>query len=70
MRSIYFIDNVKFHIDEVKGLGAFVEIEAINTSGDISENDLLKQCAYYMEILEIAEQDLLPFSYSDMLEQL
>ncbi|MEL6276376.1 MAG: class IV adenylate cyclase, partial [Bacteroidota bacterium] len=28
-REIYFIDNVKFHIDEVKGLGAFVEIEAI-----------------------------------------
>ena len=28
-RQIYFIDNVKFHIDEVKGLGNFMEIEAI-----------------------------------------
>ena len=26
-REIYFIDNVKFHIDDVQGLGSFVEIE-------------------------------------------
>src|SRR5690348_3858358 len=26
-REIYFIDNVKFHIDEVPGLGSFIEIE-------------------------------------------
>src|SRR3989344_860785 len=29
-REIYFIDNVKFHIDTVKNLGTFVEIEAID----------------------------------------
>ena len=29
-RQIYFIDNVKFHIDTVKGLGSFMEIEAID----------------------------------------
>ena len=28
-REIYFIDNVKFHIDKVDNLGNFVEIEAI-----------------------------------------
>ena len=28
-REIYFIENVKFHIDTVKDLGTFVEIEAI-----------------------------------------
>lgn len=27
-REIYFIDNVKFHIDSVRNLGTFVEIEA------------------------------------------
>ncbi|HFD33211.1 MAG TPA: CYTH domain-containing protein, partial [Gammaproteobacteria bacterium] len=34
-RRIYFIGNVKFHIDEVKGLGSFVEIEAIDEDGNI-----------------------------------
>ena len=29
-REIYYIDNVKFHIDEVPGLGSFIEIEAGN----------------------------------------
>src|SRR5690349_4868453 len=27
-REIYYIDNVKFHIDEVDDLGTFIEIEA------------------------------------------
>jgi len=30
LRHILWIDNVKFHVDEVRGLGAFVEIEAID----------------------------------------
>ena len=29
-REIYFIHNVKFHIDNVKNLGTFIEIEAID----------------------------------------
>ena len=29
-REIYFIDNVKFHIDTVQNLGDFIEIEAPN----------------------------------------
>lgn len=32
-REIFFIDNVKFHIDRVEGLGSFVEIEAIDLDG-------------------------------------
>jgi predicted adenylyl cyclase CyaB len=34
-REIYFIDNVKFHLDTVEGLGSFVEIEAIDETGGI-----------------------------------
>src|SRR3989338_11567539 len=30
MREIFFIENVKFHLDRVQGLGTFVEIEAID----------------------------------------
>ena len=36
-REIYYINNVKFHIDEVPGLGSFVEIEAGNILADLSQ---------------------------------
>ena len=66
-REIYFIDNVKFHIDQVTGLGSFMEIEAIDTNGDIGRDKLLEQCQHYMRALDVAEQDLITNSYSDMM---
>lgn len=66
-REIYFIDNVKFHLDEVRGLGSFVEIEAIDESGDIGEAAVRRQCEDYMAMLGIAGIDLVPRSYSDLL---
>ncbi|MGB0525137.1 MAG: class IV adenylate cyclase [Flammeovirgaceae bacterium] len=66
-REIYFVNNVKFHIDEVDGLGQFVEIEAIDATGEIGKEKLLAQCQYYMELFHIQEQDLLEVSYSDLM---
>ncbi len=66
-RGIYFIENVKFHIDEVKDLGSFVEIEAIDSDNTIGEAKLLEQCQFYMKLLGIGEEDLISNSYSDML---
>ena len=66
-REIYFIDNVKFHIDRVKGLGNFVEIEAIDEDGSHSMDQLQAQCDHYISLFEIREQDLLANSYSDLL---
>lgn len=66
-REIYFIDNVKFHIDSVAGLGSFMEIEAISCPAKPSEADLLTQCQHYMKELSVAEGDLVSNSYSDML---
>ena len=68
-RAIYFVDNVKFHVDQVVGLGSFVEIEAIDTTGQIAEHELLAQCRHYLERFEIHEKDLIEHSYSDMLLQ-
>jgi adenylate cyclase, class 2 len=67
-REIYFIDNVKFHLDTVVGLGTFVEIEAIDLSGDLGEAYLREQCEGYLALFEIPAQDLLEQSYSDLLE--
>lgn len=68
-RAIYFIDNVKFHVDSVEGLGAFVEIEAIDINGSIGEERLRQQCRHYMELLQIEPADLIEVSYSDLLAQ-
>lgn len=66
-REIYFIDNIKFHLDTVKGLGTFVEIEAIDEDGSMGKEKLLEQCNQYLEKFEIKEKDLISVSYSDML---
>lgn len=65
-REIYFIDNVKFHLDEVAGLGAFIEIEAIGDSADQRE-ELLRQCQEYVAYLGVQGEELVEVSYSDLL---
>jgi len=64
-REIYWADNVKLHLDEVKGLGSFVEIEAIGVA-EAEHEALEKQCRAWMEKLGIADEDLVTGSYSDM----
>jgi predicted adenylyl cyclase CyaB len=66
-REIYYIDNVKFHIDEVEDLGSFVEVEAGNILADLNREQLQQQCEFYMQQFGIAEKDLIEVSYSDML---
>ena len=66
-RGIYFIANVKFHIDEVPGLGNFAEIEASNKYADLPQEKLQEQCDFYMRELKIADEDLISVSYSDLL---
>ena len=66
-RSIYFIDNVKFHVDKVEDLGSFVEIEAIDDDGTKSVEYLQAQCNMYLNLFKIQQSDLIEGSYSDML---
>jgi len=68
-REIYFIDNVKFHIDAVKDLGGFVEIEAIDVDGSLGKEKLLAQCQLFLELFRIAKEDLVAISYSDLILQ-
>jgi adenylate cyclase class 2 len=67
MREIYFIGNVKFHIDQVQGLGSYVEIEAQDHRRSVTLQKLQQQCRYYMEQLGIRGEDLITSSYSDMM---
>ncbi len=66
-RKIFFIENVKFHIDQVKGLGSFVEIEAIDINGKMGEEKLRKQCNDSIRLLGLEKAEFLDQSYSDMM---
>ncbi len=68
-RKIFYIDNLKFHIDTVNGLGSFVEIEAFDDNGRIDEGKLRLQCETYLKKFGIGDTDLLTGSYSDLILQ-
>jgi len=66
-REIYSLENVKFHIDIVKNLGTFMEIEAIDSDGSLGKEKLLEQCQNYLNLFGILKSDLISVSYSDLL---
>jgi predicted adenylyl cyclase CyaB len=66
-REIFFIENVKFHLDRIDALGTFVEIEAIDETGAEDRPRLQAQCDHYLESLEIPRDALIAGSYSDLL---
>ena len=66
-RRIYFIENVKFHFDVVLGLGNFIEVEAIDETGEIGIDKLKKQCDYYASYFSIEANDYVDCSYSDLI---
>lgn len=66
-RLIYFVENVKFHFDEVCGLGTFVEVEAIDTDGTINRETLQQQCEKYARLFNVKQEDYVATSYSDLL---
>ena len=66
-RRIYFIENVKFHFDRVERLGNFLEVEAIDSTGEIGIEKLKRQCDFYIDFFEIKPDDFIKISYSDMM---
>jgi predicted adenylyl cyclase CyaB len=65
-RKIYFVDNVKFHFDVVEGLGTFLEVEAIDITGELTLEYLKSQCEYYKDFFGLQDTDMIEGSYSDM----
>jgi adenylate cyclase, class 2 len=66
-RRIYFIDNVKFHFDEVEDLGRFIEVEAIDESAEPNLEKIRQQCDHYAKFFAIEPQEFISLSYSDLL---
>lgn len=68
-REIYFIGNVKIHLDTVAELGHFIEIEAIGEAS-LTDDDLLCQCNHLLRRFDIHPESLVACSYSDMILEL
>jgi len=66
-REIYFVGNVKIHLDRVRGLGTFVEVEAMTRTGDIRK--VRAQAARFRRLFAIPAADIVPQSYSDLILQ-
>ncbi len=67
MREIYFIDHVKIHLDTVRDLGTFIEIEVIDSRGNASQKEMTKTCNHYLKLFGIKEDELIESSYSDLI---
>jgi adenylate cyclase class 2 len=67
-RSVYILDNVRIHIDEVENLGNFFEFEAVFE--DLANEEAEKnKVSALIKKFEIKDSDLLKFSYRELLEQ-
>jgi adenylate cyclase, class 2 len=63
-REIYFVGTVKIHLDRVRGLGKFVEVEAITRTGRL--NRARGQALRFQKIFGIPSRDIVSQSYSDL----
>jgi predicted adenylyl cyclase CyaB len=65
-RKIYFIDHVKFHFDQVLGLGEFMEVEVINENSQFTMEELQAECKRWIGFFDILPEQFVETSYSDM----
>ncbi len=68
VRSLYLIGQTRLHLDEVEGLGQFMELEVVLGPGQ-SESEGMAIANDLMADLGIEEGDLLEGAYMDLLEQ-
>jgi len=67
-REIFLYHNVRIHLDEVEGLGTFLEFEAV-LGGDVDDRQGHAQLAELRRQFSISDTDLLAVSYSDLLSE-
>jgi len=68
VRRLYMIDRTRVHLDEVEGLGTFVELEVVLRDGE-SPAEGRRVAEELMSALHIREEDLIDEAYVDLLDQ-
>ena len=66
-REIYFVGNVKIHLDRVRRLGKFLEVEAISRTGDIKK--IRAQARKFQNLFAVSNSDIVSQSYCDLILQ-
>jgi adenylate cyclase, class 2 len=68
LREVHLIGNVRIHLDEVRGLGRFLEFEAVfdGTAPEVEAAECAKVVALMAEF-GLGEKDLLQGSYPDLM---
>ena len=70
-REIFLVDNVRIHLDEVTGLGTFLEFEAVlGPAADgrtVDEEEGRRQLAELRTRFGLRDADLLTGSYGEMI---
>ncbi|KAK7604951.1 hypothetical protein V9T40_006137 [Parthenolecanium corni] len=67
-RHLYIHDQTRIHVDDVEGLGKFVELEIV-LSKDQTPEDGQKVVESIMELLQIGKADLIDCAYLDLLNR-
>ncbi len=65
-RTLYLLDNIRIHLDTVRGLGTFIEFEAMLAhprQAEAATAHLARLCASF----GIQQQDIVGGSYADLL---
>jgi predicted adenylyl cyclase CyaB len=66
-RRLFLHEGVRIHLDQVEGLGHFIEFEGVAT-GDRDAASFAPLLADLRRRLGIEDEDLLAVSYSDLVE--
>jgi len=67
-RALYMLGQTRIHLDEVEGLGAFLELEVVLRPGETPAHGE-RTAAQIMERLGIAPHALIAGAYIDLLER-
>ena len=64
-REIYFVGNAKIHLDKVRRLGKFLEVEAISRTGDLK--GVRAKARRLQKLFGIRAMDVVGESYADLI---
>jgi predicted adenylyl cyclase CyaB len=68
-RLVFLANNMRIHLDQVRGLGDFIELEVVFMS-EQDRSIAEKQSRIWMKNLKIARQDLIEGAYIDLLSEI
>ena len=66
-RTVFLLGQTRIHLDDVDGLGSFIEFEVVLRDGQ-SVSDGERIATSLMDVLSVSSADLVPHAYVDLLE--